>query len=252
MGGSSGRGTALRAFAVASALAFVAGCGHVEEEVFNAEIDLLRQEMRDGDQQVADNAAAQVDAVDTRVTELESEQTALAARLDGLESDLGALQAEFEVTVERMEAAIRFNTPIHFAFDDATIPAESEALLDQFVATVSNYYEGATITVEGFTDPSGSPEYNMMLGQRRADAVRDYLSAAGIPADQLRSVSYGEQSERQINPQDTGPGTAGWQNRRVSMVIDFSGGTPPAEPVASDTPSVEPVAQVSDATDLSM
>jgi peptidoglycan-associated lipoprotein len=229
MGGSSGRGTALRAFAVASALAFVAGCGHVNEETFASEMDLLRQEMRAGDQQVEQNLTAQVDQVDTRVTEVEND---INARLDGLESDLTALRGEFEVTVERMEAAIRFNTPIHFAFDDATIPAESEALLDQFVATVSNYYEGATITVEGFTDPSGSAEYNMQLGQRRADAVRDYLSAAGIPADQLRSVSYGEQSERQINPDDTGPGTTGWQNRRVSMVIDFSGGTPPAEPIA--------------------
>jgi peptidoglycan-associated lipoprotein len=229
MGGSSGRGTALRAFAVASALAFVAGCGHVNEETFASEMDLLRQEMRAGDQQVEQNLTAQVDQVDTRVTEVEND---INARLDGLESDLTALRGEFEVTVERMEAAIRFNTPIHFAFDDATIPAESEALLDQFVATVSNYYEGATITVEGFTDPSGSAEYNIQLGQRRADAVRDYLSAAGIPADQLRSVSYGEQSERQINPDDTGPGTTGWQNRRVSMVIDFSGGTPPAEPIA--------------------
>jgi peptidoglycan-associated lipoprotein len=210
-------------------LAFVAGCGHVSEETFASEMDLLREEMRTGDQTVEQNLTAQVDDVDGRVTEVEN---SLSARLDGLESDLGALRGEFEVTVERMEAAIRFNTPIHFAFDDATIPAESEALLDQFVQVVSNYYEGATITVEGFTDPSGPAEYNQVLGQRRADAVRDYLSAAGIPADQLRSVSYGEQSERQVAPEDTGPGTTGWQNRRVSMVIDFSGGTPPSEPMA--------------------
>jgi peptidoglycan-associated lipoprotein len=232
MGGSSGRGTALRALAVASTFAFVAGCGHVNEEQLASEMDLLRQEMRAADQQVEQNLTAQVDAVDTRVDEVGSDVTALNARLDGLESDLGALRGEFEVTVERMEAAIRFNTPIHFAFDDATIPAESEALLEQFVQVVSNYYEGATITVEGFTDPSGPAEYNQVLGQRRADAVRDYLSTAGIPADRLRSVSYGEQSERQIVPEDTGPGTTGWQNRRVSMVIDFSGGTPPAEPMA--------------------
>ena len=250
MGGSSGRGTALRAFAAASALAFVAGCGHVEEETFLSEMDLLRQEMRAGDQAVEQNLTAQIDGVDTRVAEVESGVNAMNARLDGLESDLGALRGEFEVTVERMEAAVRFNTPIHFAFDDATVPAESEALLDQFAQVVSNYYEGATITIEGFTDPSGDAGYNQVLGQRRADAVRDYLAAAGIPADQLRSVSYGEQAERQIAPQDTGPGTTGWQNRRVSMVIDFSGGTPPAEPVAQ-VPA-EPVVQVSDASDLSM
>ena len=229
MGGSNGR-TALRVLSVAGVFAVVAGCGHVNEETFASEMDLLRQEMAAADQQVEQNLTAQVDEVDGRVTEVEN---SLNTRLDGLEADLGALRGEFEVTVERMEAAIRFNTPIHFAFDDTTIPAESQELLDQFVATVSNYYEGATITVEGFTDPSGSAEYNMRLGQERADAVRDYLSAAGIPADQLRSVSYGEQTERQINPDDSGPGTTGWQNRRVSMVIDFSNTmTPPAEPIA--------------------
>ncbi len=229
MGVSNGKVGARRALALGSAFVLFAGCSYVKEEQFVSEMDLLREEMRTSDQAVQQDLTAQVDAVDTRVTEVENE---MAARLDGLESDLGALRGEFDVTVERLESAIRFNTPVHFAFDEATIPAESEALLDQFAQVVSSYYEGATITVEGFTDPSGSPEYNMTLGQRRADAVRDYLTAAGVPADLLRSVSYGESAPRQINADDQGPGNTGWQNRRVSMVIDFAGEGAGGVPIA--------------------
>ena len=50
--------------------------------------------------------------------------------------------------------------------------------------------------MEGFTDPAGSEAYNLRLGELRAEAVKDYLEAAGIPAERMRTVSYGEGSER--------------------------------------------------------
>ena len=56
-----------------------------------------------------------------------------------------------------------------------------------------------------------------------------YLAGAGIPTSRMRAVSYGADPDRQVNPGAQGPGEVGWQNRRVAMVIDFSGamGTPP-------------------------
>ena len=87
---------------------------------------------------------------------------------------------------------------------------------------MSAYYDRAIITIEGFTDSSGPAEYNLQLGERRAEAVRDYLESAGIPADRMRTVSYGEAGNRQIDSAAQGPGNTGWQNRRVSMVIDFN------------------------------
>lgn len=185
----------------------VSACAHVKPEEMEAELEQIRQEIRDGD-------AAVEARLDDRINEVE-------VRLNALEADLAELRDDFEVTVERMEQAIRFNTPVHFDFDDDRIRDEDHEVLERFASVVADHYRGATITVEGFTDPSGPAEYNLRLGQRRADNVRSFLMDRGLPSDQLRAVSYGEDPDRQIIPGAAGPGTDGWQNRRVALVIDF-------------------------------
>jgi peptidoglycan-associated lipoprotein len=78
------------------------------------------------------------------------------------------------------------------------------------------------ITVEGFADPAGSTAFNKRLGQARADAVRDYLvGTAGLPAEQVRAVSYGEDNNRQVRPGAFGE--AGQDNRRVGLIVDYAG-----------------------------
>ena len=183
-------------------------------------MDRLREEMRASDQGVAERLGARMDEMDDD----------MQRRLSMLESDLGALRAQFDVTVERLESAIRFNAPVHFAFDEAEIQREDEAVLDHFAQVLVAYYDRTIITVEGFADPAGTVEYNLDLGESRAEAVKDYLEAQGIPAERMRTVSYGEAAERQIVPDSQSPGDTGWQNRRVSIVIDFRG--PSGTPVA--------------------
>ncbi len=209
-------GSGTRWIGLLAGLVVLGGCAHVNEETLASEMDMLRQEMRTQDEAVEERVT---DRMDDRISDLEEQMN---RRLASLESALDALRGDFEVTVERMESAIRFNTPIHFAFDDDTVRPEDRELLDRFADVVAAYYEHAVITVEGFTDPSGSAEYNLRLGQRRADSVKGYLEGAGIPVDRMRAVSYGEASERQITPDSQGPGMNGWQNRRVAMVIDFN------------------------------
>ena len=81
---------------------------------------------------------------------------------------------------------------------------------------VTEYYPGALVTVEGFADPSGSAAYNMQLGQRRAQAVQEYLATSGgFGADRLKAVSYGEARNRQVAPGARGPGDQGIENRRT-------------------------------------
>lgn len=201
--------------ALAGTLALLSGCAHVKPEELASSMDQLREEMRTQDQAVEDRLGDRMDQM-----QAENDQ-----RLSALESDLGSLRDDFQVTVERLESAIRFNAPVHFAFDDASIRTEDRDVLDRFAQVVANYYDQAIITVEGFADPSGSAQYNLQLGERRADAVKDYLESAGIPSDRLRAVSYGEATDRQVVPDAQGPGDAGWQNRRVSMVIDFNQGS---------------------------
>lgn len=200
------------ALVLVGVLVLLTGCAHVNQEQFAAEMDALRQEMQAEDQAVEDRVS---DRLDGMSGDLDGRITALA-------DELGELRGEFEVTVERLESAVRFNTPIHFAFDDETVQSEDEAVLDRFASVVTAYYEDATLTVEGFTDPAGSTQYNLALGERRAEAVKGYLQTAGIPAERMRTVSYGEAPDRQIAPDTQGPGEMGWQNRRVAIVIDFS------------------------------
>ena len=203
--------------AVLAALASgTVACSHVGQDQFDTTIAQVRREVRDGDESLSRSVGSRIDGVDQRVDGVES-------RMTSLERDVNALAADFDVMVERMETAMRFNTPIFFAFDEASLNAQDQEMLDRFGHIVQDYYPTAIITVEGFTDAAGSPEYNMRLGQRRAESVKDYLVTAGqITPDRVRAVSYGEEMKRLIEPAVAGPGDNGWQNRRVVLVIDHS------------------------------
>ncbi len=213
--GFSGGGTVRRSVFGVVAVAMLGGCAHVNRDELHAELDQIRTEIRQGDEGVEQRLGARIEGVEER----------MEARIASLERELGALRGEFEVALERFEDAIRFSAPVHFAFDDATVRPEDRPILDRFADVVRGYYADATITVEGFTDPAGSVEYNQRLGEARATAVMEYLASAGIPSSRMRTVSYGSDPARQIAPGAQGPGDGGWQNRRVAMVIDFSGAT---------------------------
>ncbi|MEP7326581.1 MAG: OmpA family protein [Gemmatimonadota bacterium] len=173
-------------------------------------------------------------ALSGRITATDGRVTALTSRLDSLERDLQALRTEFNASIQRMETAVRFNVPVHFDFDDASIRETDRAMLDRFAQVAGKFYTGATITVEGFTDPAGSASYNQHLGQERAEAVSSYLSGtAGLSSATLKAVSYGEARNRQVVPDAQGPGEVGMENRRVALVIDFSGTAPAPSTTAS-------------------
>ncbi len=196
---------------VAAALALVfailaTACAHVGREDFEAEIAALRAQLEAQDNGMDGRNAAQI--------------AALSARLDRLTDGLSALQGEFDVTVERLETAIRFNVPVYFDFDRDELRPEDLPVLERFGDVVSEYYPDVLLTVEGFTDRAGSPEYNLALGQRRAEAVRLYLiETAGFRGDHVRAVSYGEDPQRMVYPDRAGH-DEGIENRRVALVIE--------------------------------
>ena len=211
----------LAALAVAGA---TGACKTVSPEDMDTSLAALRSEMQQeitaGDQRVQSS-------LDTRVTGIER-------RIAALESDLQQMEQDFEVTIQRLEDQLRFNVPVYFAFDDATVEAEDQEILDRFSTVAREHYPEALITVEGFTDPSGGESYNVSLGQRRAEAVAAYLTGStSFPADKVRAVSYGENTGRLVMPEGRGPGVPGWQNRRVVLVIDHDG-QPPAMSTISD------------------
>jgi peptidoglycan-associated lipoprotein len=187
-----------------------ASCAHVTPKDLDARLATLRsdmaQQIQDGDQRVASDLGQRIDGVESRVS--------------NLESALKDLKDQYGVKIEQLENAVRFDVPVYFDYDKADLKTPGTQVLDRFSQVASQYYAGARITVEGFTDPSGSEAYNKRLGQRRADAVKDYLVDKGVSSDQLRAVSYGESAARQVEKGAAGPGTTGWENRRVVMVID--------------------------------
>ncbi|WP_141732254.1 OmpA family protein [Oligoflexus tunisiensis] len=102
---------------------------------------------------------------------------------------------------------------VYFAFDDATLTAEGMARLDAIAAHMKNTKE--KLKVEGHCDDRGSVEYNLALGQRRAESVRKYLETVGIGADRLQAVSFG--SEKPAVP---GKGEEAWaKNRRAEFAF---------------------------------
>jgi len=102
---------------------------------------------------------------------------------------------------------------VYFAFDKSDLDAAARATLDANAAWL-NANSGKKVTIEGNCDERGSREYNLALGQRRADAVRDFLTARGVSADRIDTVSFGEE-----RPACKGSGEACWaQNRRGDIV----------------------------------
>jgi outer membrane protein OmpA-like peptidoglycan-associated protein len=112
---------------------------------------------------------------------------------------------------EGMPATVSLAADVLFDFDESSIRPEFEGVLDEIAGMiVANDEE---VTIEGHTDAIGTEEYNMALGQRRADSVADYLAAQGVPMEDMTTVSYGE--TRPVAPNDTPEGRQ--LNRRVEI-----------------------------------
>lgn len=102
---------------------------------------------------------------------------------------------------------------IYFAFDESRLDTAARGILNANAAWLEAN-PGLTIVVEGNCDERGSREYNLALGQRRADSIRDYLAEHGVADSRIETVSFGEE-----RPACEGSGEACWaQNRRADIV----------------------------------
>jgi peptidoglycan-associated lipoprotein len=191
----------------------LSGCAaKVTRKDFDSEVARLREEAQAADRDLG----ARIDSTNQLVTDH-------TRRLDALDQELQSFRGEFNVSMERVQDQLKFNVPVHFEFGKSELREADRPVLDRFASVVKEYYPGALVTVEGFTDPAGSAAYNRRLGQRRADAVKGYLaSAGGFDNVQLKAVSYGEVRNRQVVPDAKGPGDEGVENRRVALVIDHA------------------------------
>jgi len=103
--------------------------------------------------------------------------------------------------------------PIYFAFDSFEIAPDEAGKLQQ----IAKFMKGAqnNIILAGFTDERGTPEYNRGLGERRAQAARNYLISLGVPSARIQTVSFGQEM-----PVDPGHSESAWaKNRRVESGV---------------------------------
>jgi peptidoglycan-associated lipoprotein len=104
--------------------------------------------------------------------------------------------------------------PVFYAYDEDTIDAAGQQALNANAALMKKY-SSWIVTIEGHSDERGTAEYNLALGERRALAARNYLVSLGIPADRLRTVSYGKEF-----PFEPGHEEGSWsKNRRAHFVV---------------------------------
>ena len=94
-------------------------------------------------------------------------------------------------SAEVQAAAQNVRSIVRFAFDSSEIDAEAASILDDQVAFLASHPD-ARVLVAGHTDERGSREYNHALGERRAQAVRNYLASQGVTDARVETISYGE------------------------------------------------------------
>ncbi len=112
-----------------------------------------------------------------------------------------------------VSGAVGADRVVYFDFDSAEIRADARPVLEANAGYLTANPTVA-VTLEGHTDERGAREYNIALGERRAESVRRALNVYGVPAEQMRTLSYGE--ERPADPQHSEESYA--KNRRVEIV----------------------------------
>jgi peptidoglycan-associated lipoprotein len=112
------------------------------------------------------------------------------------------------------EFAQNIANTVYFGFDKYNLTPDAERVLDQVVAWL-NMYTNRNVIVEGHTDKRGTKEYNIGLGSRRAESVKNFLKERGIDGQRISTISYGK--EMLVTDSETEEGHA--LNRRSHLAI---------------------------------
>src|SRR4249919_4305835 len=107
---------------------------------------------------------------------------------------------------------------VFFETDSTELTPLARATLDKQAQWLTNYSQYSQFTIEGHADERGTREYNIALGARRAQAVRDYLTSRGVESNRMRTISYGKE-----RPVAVCNDISCWsQNRRSVTVLNAS------------------------------
>lgn len=193
----------------------LAGCAkksYVQREVgeVNQKVDAVSAEVEKTQQRVHENEVqiAKVDK-DSKAGIAEAKDSAAQAQASADEAKEAAKgKLVYTLTLS--------NDKVQFPFAKSELSDEAKALIDETIGPLVQKNAGVYFEIEGHTDSTGDAAYNMMLGEERAMAVRDYLAKAhGIALSRLSVISYGE--DEPVADNGTREGRA--QNRRVVIRV---------------------------------
>lgn len=134
-----------------------------------------------------------------------------------MDKQAAELQAEIpSANVERVGEGIKitFDSGILFATNSSTLQQDAKTDIGKFAGILTKYPD-SNILINGYTDNTGSAEYNQKLSERRANAVSDYATSHGVSASRLTVVGFGE--NQPVASNDTPEGKR--QNRRVEIAV---------------------------------
>ncbi|HEY6131494.1 MAG TPA: peptidoglycan-associated lipoprotein Pal [Halioglobus sp.] len=138
----------------------------------------------------------------------EQDEAAARAAAEAAKAHGSATSAEMQALEEAAAAA---GNVFYFEYDSATLTSQAISAVNAHIAVLQQNNEN--VRLEGHTDERGTREYNLALGERRANSVRDYMVANGISSFRIESVSFGEE-----RPIAYGSGESNWaENRRVEL-----------------------------------
>jgi peptidoglycan-associated lipoprotein len=185
--------------AAAVSLMLITGCGGSGENVVQEEAAKKAQQ----EQQAADAKAAKAKAQPT-------EQPVTKANGD----EVTKAQATAQAVSDAAKAKLSDLTRINFDYDKAQITPAAADILKQDAIIIKGV-PGVKITIEGHCDERGTTEYNLALGERRANAVKRFLADTGVEPSRLSTVSKGEEE-----PIDMGNTEEAWaKNRRAEFKV---------------------------------
>ena len=196
----------------ATALLALGGWGCASKKYVEGEVGKVGERV-DGVQTQVEDAQTKLREHDTRIGKNES-ATAEASKTAQQALDR-AIAAGKLAEGKFLYEAVLSDDKVKFGFDKAELADEAKAALGEMVAKLKADNRDVYIEIQGHTDNVGSEEYNMTLGEKRAEAVRRYLSQQGIALHRMSAISYGESEP--VADNKTREGRA--QNRRVVLVV---------------------------------
>lgn len=183
------------------------------------------------DQKIASaqaDTAKKVESIEGQVEDLQNKQKATDTRLDQTNARVDQINQEAQDALKRAQEAgvlakgkvvlqqTFTDDSVKFTTDSYTLTKNSQSALDDLANKIKALNEAYWVEIQGHTDDTGSAKYNDDLGQRRADAVRRYLSRQdNIPLNRMSTISYGDTLP--VTSNKTKKGRA--QNRRVVVVV---------------------------------